>query len=125
MNPTRTGTKAAAHYPIRLEPGETRTIKLRLTDSEIPAALGDPCDSEFDRIFDERRREADEFYDTVIPKDISEDARLVMRQAFAGLMWSKQFYYYDVRNWLKGDAGLPASAGRAAQGSQSRVDASL
>jgi hypothetical protein len=108
VNPTRTGTKTAAHYPIRLEPGETRTIKLRLTDLEIPPANGDPCDSEFDRIFAERRREADEFYDTVIPKDISEDARLVMRQAFAGLMWSKQFYYYDMRKWLKGDAGLPA-----------------
>ena len=108
LNAARAGTKAAAHYPIRLESGETRTIKLRLTDLEIPPTNGDPCDSEFDRIFDERRREADEFYDTVIPNDISADARQVMRQAFAGLMWSKQFYYYDVRSWLKGDPAQPA-----------------
>ncbi|HET8675559.1 MAG TPA: glucosidase, partial [Blastocatellia bacterium] len=68
----------------------------------------DPCNSEFDRIFAERRREADEFYDTVIPNDISADAREVMRQAFAGLMWSKQFYYYDIAAWLKGDSAQPA-----------------
>ena len=108
LNPSRTGTKAAAHYPLRLEAGETRTIKLRLTDLEIPPKNGDPCNSEFDRIFAERRREADEFYDTVIPNDLSADAREVMRQAFAGLMWSKQFYYYDIAAWLKGDSAQPA-----------------
>ncbi|HLF82603.1 MAG TPA: glucosidase, partial [Blastocatellia bacterium] len=105
VNPAKTGTKAAAHYPLTLGPGETRTIKLRLTDLEIPPANSDPCNSKFDAIFDERKREADEFYDTVTPKHLAQDARAVMRQALGGLLWSKQFYYYDMGSWLKGDPG--------------------
>ena len=107
VNPAKTGTKAAAHYPLTLGPGETKTIKLRLTDLEIPPENSDPCNGKFDATFDERKREADEFYDSVTPEHISEDAKAVMRQALGGLLWSKQFYYYDMGSWLKGDPAEP------------------
>ena len=103
INASRVGTKAAAHYPMTIGPGETHIVKLRLTDLGSPPAPGDPCDGSFDQIFADREREADEFYATVIPAELSDDARNVMRQALAGLLWSKQFYYYDVRTWLEGD----------------------
>jgi mannosylglycerate hydrolase MGH1-like protein len=107
VNHLPNGTKSAAHYPMTLAPGETKTIKLRLTDLEIPPANGDPCGQEFDKLFDERISEADEFYSTIAPEHISDDSKLVMRQALAGMLWSKQFYYYDVRHWLKGDPASP------------------
>ncbi|MFY9608817.1 MAG: glucosidase [Blastocatellia bacterium] len=108
VNPAKSGTKAAAHYPLTLGPGETKTIKLRLTDLEIPPENSDPCNGKFDATFDERKREADEFYDSVTPRDLSQDAKSVMRQALGGLLWSKQFYYYDMGSWLKGDPAEPA-----------------
>ncbi|MBI3652881.1 MAG: glucosidase [Acidobacteria bacterium] len=107
VNPALTGTKAAAHYALTLQAGETRVIKLRLTDLEIRPENGDPCGEEFDQIFVERQNEADEFYATVIPETLSDDEKNVMRQAFGGLMWSKQFYFYDVRTWLQGDPTQP------------------
>ena len=107
VNSAKTGTKAAAHYPLTLRAGETRTIKLRLTDLELPPENSDPCNGKFDATFDERKREADEFYDSVTPRDLSQDAKAVMRQALGGLLWSKQFYYYDMGSWLKGDPAEP------------------
>jgi hypothetical protein len=107
INPGRSGTKASAHYRLTLAPGETRSIRLRLTD-RLPQDVSPLILSqEFDEIFDLRRHEADEFYQTVIPADLSEDNRSVMRQAFGGLLWSKQFYHYVVEQWLEGDPGLP------------------
>ncbi len=108
VNPEQTGTKAAAHHALVIGPGETATVRLRLTDAEAQAAKGGPFGADFERIFAERQREADEFYATVIPQDLSPDARNVMRQAFAGLLWSKQFYHYDVARWLEGDPAEPA-----------------
>ncbi|MCI0485428.1 MAG: glucosidase [Blastocatellia bacterium] len=108
VNPQRTGTKAAAHYPLVLGPGESATLRLRLTDLEIPPTNGDPCGGKFDEIFSERKQEADEFYSSITPDDLTGDARNVFRQAMAGLLWSKQFYYYDIRHWLAGDPALPA-----------------
>jgi hypothetical protein len=105
VNSSRTGTKAAARYRLTLEPGETTTLRLRLTD--IPPAhrvLG----TGFDAIVARRRREADEFYATVIPERLSDDARNVMRQALAGMLWSKQWFHFDVRRWLNGDPAQPA-----------------
>jgi hypothetical protein len=102
VSPTRTGTKAASHYVLHLGSGETATVRLRLTDLAV-----DRLDESFDRIFAERQREADEFYSTVIPQDLSDDARNVMRQSFAGLLWSKQFYHYVVKDWIKGDPAFP------------------
>ncbi|HEV8673425.1 MAG TPA: glucosidase [Methylomirabilota bacterium] len=104
VNRVAAGTKMAARYPVRLEPGAAATVRLRLTDRPGPAPFG-PA---FDATFAARQREADEFYATVIPADLSEDARNVMRQALAGLLWTKQFYHLDVARWLRGDpAGSP------------------
>ena len=107
VNPKGIGTKAAAHYPLNVGPGETVIVRLRLIESGTPPASGEPFGADFDRIVSERRREADEFYETVIPKSLSSDSRGVMRQAFGGLLWSKQFYHYDVARWLKGDPAMP------------------
>jgi Glycosyl hydrolase family 63 C-terminal domain len=96
------GTKAAANYKLTLAPGATETIRLRLTDNQRQAAFAD-----FEDIFDARVHEADEFYQTVIPEHLSDDARLVMRQAFAGMLWSKQFYHYVIEQWLDGDPSTP------------------
>ena len=104
VNPAREGTKAAAHYALSVEPGGTRLIQLRFTDA--PAAQ-DAFGAAFDRVFGERIREADEFYAKRVPADLSDDARNVQRQAFAGMLWSKQFFHYDVRTWLDGDPAGP------------------
>ncbi|MEP7341507.1 MAG: glucosidase [Acidobacteriota bacterium] len=104
VNPAKAGSKAAAHYKLTLKPGESKTIKLRLTDN---TSLANPFGKEFDKIFNERIREADEFYEKLSPSGISEDARNVQRQAFAGLLWSKQFYHYDLNRWLRGDLQQP------------------
>ena len=104
VNPERFGTKGAAHYAAAIAPGESLTIHLRFTDRMFGTAA-DACD--FAPVFDERLHEADAFYETVTPASLSEDGRRVMRQAFAGLMWSKQFYHYVVDEWLAGDPGSP------------------
>ncbi|MBV9928200.1 MAG: glucosidase [Acidobacteria bacterium] len=105
VNPERRGTKVSAHYSLTVAPGETVTVRLRLTDG---AAAAETFGEEFDRTFEARRREADEFYKTVVPAELSDDARDVMRQSLAGLLWSKQFYHYVVRDWLAGDPAQPA-----------------
>ncbi|HJU54438.1 MAG TPA: hypothetical protein VJ715_07705, partial [Pyrinomonadaceae bacterium] len=104
VNPEQKGTKAAALYVLNVEPGEKVNVRLRLTDKEIIAR---PFGEEFERVFAERKQEADEFYAGVIPQDLSEDAQNVMRQSFAGLLWSKQYYHYIVEQWLKGDPAQP------------------
>jgi hypothetical protein len=104
VNPARVGTKAAGHYRLRLGPGETTTIALRLSDT--PPA-GEPFGTGFDAGFAERVGEADEFYARFAQAASSDDARRVMRQAFAGLLWSKQFYQLDVARWLAGDPTEP------------------
>jgi hypothetical protein len=105
VNPDREGTKAAAHYKLTIGAGKSEVFRMRLADSGF--ADKDPFDASFDEIFARRREEADQFYTTVIPQDLSADARNVMRQGFAGMLWSKQFYHYVVGDWLKGDANNP------------------
>ena len=100
------GTKAAPEYRFTIAPGETATIKLRFTDQNWAPAK-DPLNGDFDRLFLTRKMEADEFYDTVIQPDLSDDAKNVIRQGFAGLRWSKQFYHYVQREWLQGDRAGP------------------
>jgi hypothetical protein len=107
VNPAQTGTKAAVHYSHVVPAGGSVTVKLRLT-KENWAVEKNPLDREFDRIFALRLREADEFYASVAPQEMSRDGRNVLRQAFAGLLWSKQFYHYVQRDWLGGDPSQPA-----------------
>jgi len=107
INAGQVGTKASAHYHLTLAPGQTRSLRLRFTDRLPHDASASILSQEFDEIFELRRREADEFYQTVIPADLSEDNRSVMRQALGGLLWSKQFYHYVVEQWLEGDPGQP------------------
>ena len=102
VNPAGRGTKAAAHYALTLAAGESRTLQLRLNQHGEPE-----FGAAFDGVFDARMREADEFYDTIIPATLSDDAKNVARQAFAGLLWSKQYYHYVVKQWLDGDPGQP------------------
>src|SRR5205814_2182282 len=103
VNPQQQGTKAAAHYPLTVGAGESRTLRLRLRDvapaPSAPTKPG-PFGSDFDAVMQARRQEADEFYAAVIPSSLKADAASVMRQALAGMLWSKQFYYYDVDRWL-------------------------
>jgi hypothetical protein len=102
VNSAQQGTKAAAWYRLTLEPGASRTLRLRFSPADGMRRFDD-----FDRIFAARATEADEFYNEVIPANLPDDARNVMRQAFGGVLWSKQFYHYVVRDWLKGDPKQP------------------
>jgi hypothetical protein len=102
VNPDQIGTKACAVYKLDLAPGESRVVKLRLTSTtEATRVLQD-----VDGLFAERILEADEFY-SFAPATLSADAKSVQRQAFAGVLWSKQFYHFVVETWLKGDPGQP------------------
>ncbi|MBM4152984.1 MAG: glucosidase, partial [Kiritimatiellaceae bacterium] len=96
VNPEKTGTKVAARYSLELAAGESRTLRLRLKDSLVKA----PFSSTFKTTFASRRKEADEFYAQIIPASCNEDQVRVLRQALAGMLWSKQYYYYDVGRWL-------------------------
>ncbi len=113
VNPDREGTKAAAHYALLVPGGATQTVRLRLG----PAGLEAPF-AEFDQLLAQRRQEADEYYG-LLQKDLADadaDARLVQRQAWAGVPWSKQFYYYDVPQWLAGDPAFPPPPPERAHG---------
>lgn len=102
VNPQLIGTKAAAHYHLTVPAQQTVTVQLRFTSQPVDAAFN----PDFDRVFHQRQQEADEFYATLLPH-ASPDDRLVQRQAIAALLWSKQFYYYDVYTWLQGDPAEP------------------
>ena len=104
VNPNRIGTKFAARYELHIGAGETKTVRLRLSDGQNLIA---PFGTEFDTVCQERQREADEFYQRICPLPMLEDRRNVQRQAFAGMLWSKQFYYYVIEEWLKGDPAGP------------------
>ncbi len=106
VNPDQSGTKAAVHYKLTFGPGETRQIRLRLTDV-APKALvdslpsGNPIGPDHDETIRSRRQEADEFYASITPERLQTDAAKIMRQTLAGMLWTKQYYYYDVMAWLK------------------------
>jgi hypothetical protein len=104
VNPDGLGSKAAARYTLSLPPRGSRVVRLRLSHlSAHPEAIG----AGFEETLALRRREADDFYAQLAPQGLSEDVRSVQRQAFAGLLWSKQFYHYDVGRWLHGDPAGP------------------
>jgi hypothetical protein len=102
INPDRSGTKCAAHYQMEIPAGGSAQIRLRLAQN----FSGNPF-ADFDSIFSQRIAEADEFYSELQKEISSADERNVQRQAFAGMIWSKQFYNYDVRDWLAGDSAQP------------------
>jgi hypothetical protein len=140
VNPKQMGTKMAALYPVDLGPGESVTLKLRLTDMEPLSSMsensamlgssGSPAHAEraegvpasndfgdgFDAVFATRQKEADEFYASRIPKEMSDDAKLIMRQSLSGMLWCKQFYHFDVRTWLDGDPAGPPPPKERLQG---------
>jgi hypothetical protein len=99
VNPNNTGTKAAAHYQLRVGAGATAVVRLRLSNGAPGAEQ--PFGTGFAQILEARRREADEFYRSITPAGVGEDAANVMRQALAGMLWSKQFFFYDVNKWLQ------------------------
>ncbi len=112
VNPEQRGTKAAAHYVLELQPNESKSIYLRLK-SEPPAVAGGQIRDEgrgmrdeSEQIFQSRINEADEFYASITPENLSTDEKLVMRQSLAGMLWGKQFYHYVVKDWLEGDAAF-------------------
>ena len=105
VKPGQTGTKAAAHYKLTIPAGGEVVVRMKMTDDPAASSL---VAADFDAMVGKRQSEADQFYSAVIPEDLSEDARNVMRQSFAGLLWSKQFYHYVVRDWLEGDPTGPA-----------------
>ena len=105
VNPNDYGTKAAAHYVSAVAPGESAIVRLRLS-LDAPASA-EILNGTFDIQIAQQRAEAEEFYQTVVPDGITPDRQNVMRQALAGVLWSKQFYHYDLNRWLKGDPAGP------------------
>jgi hypothetical protein len=106
VNPTQRGTKAAAHLRLVVPAGGKRIVRARL--SELESTDADAFGAEFDEVFETRIAEADAFYDHTLPAKLAADERQVARQAYAGLLWSKQFYHYVVKDWIEGDPGHPA-----------------
>ena len=110
VNPELSGTKCAFWYRISVAPGQTAELRLRLRPAATGggrSAVADPLGAEFDAVLTERRAEADEFYADLTPSSATADEALVLRQACAGMLWSKQLFYYDVTRWLDGDPGQP------------------
>ncbi len=110
VNPDKNGTKVAAHYQASVGAGQTKVIRLRLSNS-TPEQKAKPFGKQFDEIFAERLREADEFYKSVTPPSVGEDEAQVMRQAIAGMLWSKQFFFFDGDNWLDEHHSNPLHTG--------------
>ncbi|MBS0653681.1 MAG: glucosidase, partial [Verrucomicrobia bacterium] len=102
VNPAQKGTKGAAVYSKMVPAGGSIEIRLRLCKDEISSPFKD-----FGSVFKKRTKEADEFYREIQHPDLSDELKMIQRRAFAGLMWSKQFYYFDVEQWLNGDPGAP------------------
>jgi len=110
VNPEKRGTKVGAHYQVNVGAGQTTVIRLRLTNASSKLN-GQPFGKSFELVFADRLREADEFYKSVTPSGVSADAANVMRQALAGMLWSKQFFFFDGDNWLDEHNSNPLHSG--------------
>ena len=114
VNPAATGTKVAAHYVLNIPARDSTTVKLRLfAEEEAPS---EPFGVAFDRVLADRAGQSDEFYRHCIPPTTSDDDRRISRQAYAGLLWTKQFYHYVVKGWLEGDPNQPPPPASRRQG---------
>jgi len=128
VNPDRTGTKAAFWYQVTVQPGATAELRLRLRPAPAKAATAKAAaasaaaglGADFGTVMAGRRAEADEFYAELTPATASSDEAMVMRQAFGGMLWSKQLYYYDVSRWLDGDPTQPTPPSQRLTGRNSR-----
>lgn len=107
VNPARRGTKVSAHYRLTVPAHGSQSIRLRLSQSRTP-----PFGKAFNDVMQARRREADQFYASITPKSLTSDEALILRQALAGMLWSKQFYHYDVDRWLEERGSDPFKANR-------------
>ncbi len=107
VNPAKTGTKAAACYELEVPAGGCEVVRLRLTRGAAGAAFG----AAFDEVLQQRLSDADEFYDRIAPNSLDQDQRRVHRQALAGMLWSKQYYYFDLDRWLKEHNAHPMVGG--------------
>jgi hypothetical protein len=103
VNPLQNGTKASAHFNFMIPAHGMVEVRVRLTKGQNRHPFND-----FDQVFDARRAEADGFYAQLQTNLVDDDAKLIQRQALAGMIWSKQFYYYDIPQWLEGDPSMPA-----------------
>ena len=112
VNPDGVGTKAAAHHVLTVPGGGSRTVKLRLRPVDASEPSGGPLGPDFDVVLDRRRHEANDFYAAITPPAVSDDAAATMRQALAGMLWSKQFYYFDVDLWLQEHEAHPLRSPR-------------
>jgi hypothetical protein len=123
VNPGRTGTKCSFWYQLTVQPGQTAELRLRLRTPPAKAPRGkanDPLGAQYSQVVAQRQAEADEFYAELTPAGASADEALVMRQAFGGLLWSKQLFYYDVARWLDGDPTQPVPPAQRLTGRNSR-----
>jgi hypothetical protein len=119
VNPARTGTKCSAWYQLAVDGGQTAELRLRLRpagQTDQSSALG----GDFEQVMARREAEADEFYAELTPAKASADEAMIMRQAFAGMLWCKQLFYYDVARWLDGDPGQPPPPAQRLTGRNSR-----
>ena len=107
VNPERMGTKCAVVYRMNIAAGGSESVRLRLAKAEKVSLAEDFPGERIDDLFATREKEADAFYEKVATPDLPADMAMIQRQAFAGLMWSKQFYHYDVKRWLEGDPTCP------------------
>ncbi len=127
MNPDKKGTKVAAHYRLTVAPGQSQVVRLRLTDSAPSVRAktngkGNGAFGDFEEVLNSRKAEADEFYAGITPKSLTADQANVMRQALAGMLWSKQFYHYDVDKWLEDAAPiLSRPRARSARGTMAGI----
>jgi Glycosyl hydrolase family 63 C-terminal domain len=113
VNAALSGTKCSAHYQVKVEPGKSQTVRLRLTSAESFAAAKSEVarffQMQFPQIVALRKKECDEFYESITPAGLDNDRKNVMRQALSGMLWSKQYYYFDLQFWLKEHGADPTT----------------
>ena len=119
VNPNQTGTKVAAHYSLVVGPGQSKVVRLRLTNvspsslgEAYTAAEGNPFGQYFEDMWALRKQEADRFFDLITPDSMDADSAMVMRQALAGMLWSKQYYFFDLDHWLEEHEAHPGAGSK-------------